>query len=62
MRAKPTIPVRLAVNDGQVCVGHVEMIDGHWHATDVAGKIVGTFTTQKDAVRALPALGVFDHA
>jgi hypothetical protein len=62
VRAKHAVPVRLAVTDGQVCAGHVEMIDGHWRATDVAGKIVGTFTAQKDAVRALPALGVFGHA
>jgi hypothetical protein len=53
---------RLAVFDGQHCAGFVEQIGGRWRATTTDGEIIGTFATQRDAVRALPAIGVFDRA
>jgi hypothetical protein len=54
MRRKPTPQGRLAVCDGRIRVGHVELIDGRWRSIDINGEIVGVFTTQREATRALP--------
>jgi hypothetical protein len=51
---KPAVLVRLTVNDGRIRVGRVELIGGRWRSVDVDGEIVGTFTSQREAVRALP--------
>jgi hypothetical protein len=51
---KHTVQVRLAVTDGRTHVGRVELIGGRWRSVDVDGEIVGTFTSQREAVRALP--------
>jgi hypothetical protein len=54
LKMRPTLQGRLSVCDGRNCVGHVEMIDGRWRSIDINGEIVGVFTTQREATRALP--------
>jgi hypothetical protein len=53
---KPAVLVRLTVNDGRIRVGRVELIGGRWRSINVDGEIVGTFMSQREAVRALPMM------
>ena len=51
-------PMHLAVYDGTDFAGHIdEGRDGLFRAYDVAGKLVGNFTTQRDAMRSIPVVG-----
>jgi hypothetical protein len=55
-RAKHVPRGRLSVCDGRTCVGHVELIDGRWRATAIDDEVIGTFTSQREAVRSLPGM------
>jgi hypothetical protein len=45
--------VRLAVFDGRDCVGFVQHVDDRWLAFDLDGEVIGTFSSQPLATRAL---------
>jgi hypothetical protein len=56
-RSNKPAPVHVAVYDGTNFVGQIdESRDGQFRALDVNGKLVGTFKTQRDAVRSIPAV------
>jgi hypothetical protein len=55
LKPKPHRSQTLAVTDGRIAVGAVEVLDNIFIATDVYGEIIGTFSTLREATRALPA-------
>ena len=56
-RSDKPAPVHVAVYDGTDFVGQIdEHRDGRFRALDVNGKLIGTFTTQRDAMRSIPAV------
>jgi hypothetical protein len=48
------IPNELAITDGRVLAGYVEVTDRHYVVRDPDGALVGRFRDLKTAVRALP--------
>jgi hypothetical protein len=55
-RISPTDPGALAVTDGHVTAGHILQDGSRWLAFDVAGKQIGQYRTQIEAMRAVPPL------
>jgi hypothetical protein len=55
-RPKPAAPGALTVTDGHDTVGTIVERDGRWLAYDVAGKLIGTFRSQAEAMRSVPSL------
>jgi hypothetical protein len=55
-RSNKPPPDRSAVYDGAIHVGYVDQRrDGRFRAYDVDGRMIGTYTTQREATRAIPA-------
>jgi hypothetical protein len=54
---RPTADHALAVYDGQHRVGSVVERNGEFLAFDVHNRRVGVFTSQREALRAIPAAG-----
>jgi hypothetical protein len=53
-RAKHVPHGRLYVTDGRTHIGFVELVDGRWRCVSADGELIGIFSTQKEATRALP--------
>ena len=47
----------LAVSDGRVTIGTINVIDGIYIAVDTGGIVIGTFGSMLEAVRSLPQGG-----
>jgi hypothetical protein len=47
-------PEALAVTDGQDCIGHIVARDGSYFAFGADDILLGEFSTQREAMRALP--------
>jgi hypothetical protein len=53
---KPGDPSALALYEGHVLIGTIVAKDGAFYAYDIHSTLIGVFTTQAEAVRAIPAL------
>jgi hypothetical protein len=48
---------QLSVYDGSEHVGYIDVVrDGRFRALDAKVKLIGTFKTQRDAMRSIPAV------
>jgi hypothetical protein len=45
-------PHHVTVADGRTAVGTVDLVDGRYRATDSKGRVVGAFSTIREASRA----------
>ena len=48
------VPEALAVTDGQDCIGHIVARDGSYFAFGADDILLGEFSTQREAMRAIP--------